>query len=263
MDWILYKDPPRSGPYNMAKDEYCLQRARDERRGIVRFYQWEQLVLTLGRNQKVLPLVNAQILKAENIPLIRRITGGWAVLHGNDLTYSVSAPRDEHLFSGGIMAIYQKLSEVFLDFFKGLSLNPTSQAYSGKQRVELGSPVCFSTPSACEILIDEKKLVGSAQRQLPTVFLQHGSIPLLPQSEILGRIFEGESPEELAEKMTDLETLGVMRNYNLESLQERLKASFEKVLGITLREEIWGEKEENEVYKRMENYPPVEHPEKQ
>src|SRR5262245_41098579 len=178
--WQLHDDGPAEGRANMAKDAVLLRRAAA---GIasLRLYGWDRLTLSVGRTQKVERQVNLDACAALDIPVVRRETGGRAVLHGSDLTYSIAAPLDGTQFQGGILGIYRHISQVFLRFFEGLGLGPQAKAYTGRERLETASPVCFVTPSAFEILLGGKKIVGSAQRQASGAFLQHGSIPLEPQ----------------------------------------------------------------------------------
>jgi lipoate-protein ligase A len=128
---------------------------------------------------------------------------------------------------------------VFLHFFRGLGLHPQVHAYSGRQRVALASANCFATPSAFEILIDGRKLVGSAQRLRAAGFLQHGSIPLSPQTETLSRIYVGLSQAQVERQMTDLGTLGVWRAGAELALQAGLVRAFEAVLDARLLPGHW------------------------
>ncbi|NIR96673.1 MAG: hypothetical protein GWO39_00800, partial [Gammaproteobacteria bacterium] len=91
-----------------------------------------------------------------------------------------------------------------------LGCEPEVKAYTGRQRVALADPICFATPSAFEILVGGRKLLGSAQRLLPKAFLQHGSLPLAPQWALLARLFRHADARALRDQMTDLQTVGVL-----------------------------------------------------
>ena len=188
------------------------------------------------------------------------MTGGRGVLHGGDLTYAVAAPTAGGRFAPGIMAIYKELSQVFLYFFQELGFDPQCKSYSGGERAELASAVCFSTPSAFEILIDGKKVVGSAQRLLPGGFLQHGSIPLEPQQETLARIFHDVEVVELQEQMTDLTTLGVWRRLNWGELAHRLAAAFADVMRVELEPRPWSGEERKQITERRGAYDTLDLP---
>ncbi|MDH4246418.1 MAG: hypothetical protein OEW39_01215, partial [Deltaproteobacteria bacterium] len=129
MRWYLYLDAPGSGPHNMAKDAFFLEHAVVTGIPTLRLYQWEPMTLSVGRTQKIEREVNLDACREAGVPLVRRSTGGRAVLHGQDLTYSVTAPLVEP-FQGGIMQVYQKLSGVFVRFFQELGLEPQVQAYT-------------------------------------------------------------------------------------------------------------------------------------
>jgi lipoate-protein ligase A len=261
--WSLLLDGNRSAAYNMAKDEYCLELTRRSGRPMLRLYGWERFVLSVGRAQQVSRQVNLAACAEAGVPMVRRITGGRAVLHGNDLTYAVTAPTALEDFQGGILPIYRRLSRVFAAFLRELGHAPEVKAYAGRERAALASPICFSTPSAFEILVGGRKLVGSAQRQLPRAFLQHGSIPLAPQDRLLARLFLGTSREAVRAQMTDLETLGVRPGLSDGALRERLVASFGRELGIGFEPAPWGEAEEREVLSLLDRYPallPAQHP---
>ncbi len=255
MSWRLILDGARSGPDNMARDEVCLAAARESGLATLRLYGWEGPVLSVGRNQRLGGEINLAACRAEGIPLVRRMTGGRGVLHGSDLTYAVAAPTRGGRFAPGIMEVYREISQVFVRFFQQLGHEPEVKAYSGGQRARMASPVCFATPSAFEILIAGKKVVGSAQRLHPGGFLQHGSIPLHPQHALLARIFNGADEKEIQANMTDLETMGVWDRFTEEEVRRRLAGAFADMLGIGGLEPMpWREEEEAQVAALMPAY---------
>lgn len=254
MDWELHLDPPGSAAWNMAKDEHCLQRARRNGLPALRLYGWERLVLSIGRSQiaeREIDLVACQTL---GVPLVRRITGGRAVLHGNDLTYAVTAPTSLEGFGGGIMPVYRTLSRVFVRFLTELGCNPRAMTYTGRQRVEQASAICFATPSAFEILVEGRKLVGSAQRLHPTALLQHGSLPLAPQWSLLAKLFKGASEADLRAQMTDLKSLGVADRHGLQELRQRLVAAFRDELGVHFLPARWDAEDDAAVRALLPHY---------
>ncbi len=255
MNWRLIIDAPRSGPENMAADDYCLTHALESGRPLLRLYAWEGAVLSVGRNQNVPRQIDLAACRELGIPVVRRMTGGRGVLHGADLTYAVASPTAGSRFAPGIMAVYREISQVFLRFFRELGFAPEAKEYSSGDRGQLASPVCFSTPSAFEILIDGKKVVGSAQRLLPRGFLQHGSIPLAPQHEVLSRIFHHAAAGAVRDQMTDLESMGVWERLNRVEVEQRLVTAFEQELGVRLERLPWSEAEEREIAARKASYP--------
>jgi lipoyl(octanoyl) transferase len=257
MEWELYQDAPASAAVNMARDEVCLERARRSGRACLRLYAWERLALSVGRAQRVDRELDPAACRAADVPLVRRITGGRAVLHGSDLTYALAAPRAHPGLGGGILPIYRSLSRVFVRFLAGLGLQPEVKAYSGRERAERVSAICFATPSAFELLVGGRKLVGSAQRLLPEAFLQHGSLPLAPQFELLARLFRGATADALRGQMTDLESLGVTARCALPELRERLARAFAEELGVTLRPAAWDAEAQARVEALLPHYAPL------
>lgn len=253
--WQVHWDSPADGRYNMAKDALLLQRAAEEGTAALRLYAWDRITLSVGRAQKVERQVDLGACAAHGIPVVRRETGGRAVLHGSDLTYSIAAPLGGPRFAGGILGIYREISEAFLHFFAGLGLGPECKAYAGRERAESASPVCFVTPSAFEILLRGKKVVGSAQRQVPRAFLQHGSIPLEPQQRLLSELFQAADAGQIAAQMTDLRGEGCYPRHSVEDLRRRLVDSFGAVFGLAFAPAPWTPADEAAVAERTAQFP--------
>ncbi len=237
MEWELHQDAAGSAAYNMAKDEVCLARSQRSGRPALRLYGWERFTLSVGRAQQVSREIDLAACRAAQVTLVRRATGGRAVLHGSDLTYAVTAPTTLPGFGGGILPIYRVLSGVFVRFLAGLGHTPQVKAYTGRQRADLASAICFATPSAFEILVDGRKLLGSAQRQVAGAFLQHGSLPLLPQWSLLARLFKGASEA---------------------ALRERLLRAFAEELGVRFVPAAWDDADEAALQALLPHYAPLE-----
>lgn len=257
--WMLYLDGPALGPYNMAKDAYCLERAVALGCPALRLYRWSRMTMSVGRTQKVEREIDLAACRREGIDMVRRETGGRAVLHGSDLTYSLSAPLRPP-FKGGVMDIYREVSRVFVRFFTGLGKSPQVKEYTTRERADQASPICFSTPSAFEILLDGKKIVGSAQRLQTAGVLQHGSIPLAPQEELLARLFLGASAGDISAQMTDLHNQGIMPGLGLDELQNRLVAAWAEIMGVSFQDAPWDERDEQAVRKLESRFPLMDYP---
>lgn len=256
--WHLHWDRVADGRTNMAKDALLLQRAAAEGQAALRLYGWDRLTLSVGRAQKVERQIDLAACAARGIPVVRRETGGRAVLHGSDITYSIAAPLDDPRFSGGILGIYREISRAFLHFFEGLELGPQAKAYAGRERAETVSPVCFVTPSAFEILLRGRKIVGSAQRQVPRAFLQHGSIPLEPQQRVLSEIFLDAPAGRITEQMTDLRSEGCYPRWGLEELRQHLVEAFGAVFGIAFAPAPWSPADDAAVARHAAAFPWIE-----
>jgi lipoate-protein ligase A len=161
----------------MAVDEAILRAvAAGEAPPTLRLYAWDPPALSLGRGQEVED-VDRRAVEAAGYDLMRRPTGGRAILHIDELTYSVTAPEREPRVSGGVVESYRRLSAGLV---RGLALLGVEEIVADEQAEsrEPEGPVCFEVPSDYEITVGGKKLVGSAQMRARSGVLQHGAVPL-------------------------------------------------------------------------------------
>ncbi len=174
--WRLLYDLPAQGAYNMAVDEAILDSVG---KGAVlptlRIYQWDPFCLSLGYGQR-LAEVDLERLSMRGWDLVRRPTGGKAILQGDELTYSGALPHDHELAQGYVVESYRRISEALMEALRLLGLQPQSEKQT-RGSTGLG-PVCFEVPSHYEITADGKKLIGSAQVRRKNGILQHGTLPL-------------------------------------------------------------------------------------
>ncbi len=174
--WRLICDTPAPGAWNMAVDSAFLQVVGSgESPPILRLYDWEPLCLSLGYGQR-LGDANLKRIERNGWGIVRRPTGGKAILHGRELTYSVTLPKDHELAQGDVVESYRRISEALIMALQVLGLSPQSERQAKGNR-GLG-PVCFEVPSHYEITAGGKKLIGSAQVRRRQGILQHGSLPL-------------------------------------------------------------------------------------
>lgn len=240
----------------MAADQVLLNQVDAGDPPVLRFYTWASPTLSLGKNQR-LDQIHTEWCQKKGVVIVRRVTGGRAVLHGRDITYSLVGDLQSSRFSGGILKIYQTIAQAFFHFFQSLGLSPQIQPHTRRQRVAQGSQVCFVVPAAFEILIDDCKIIGSAQRQTSQAFLQHGTIPLTDQTELLSHLFKNTSATTLKKKMTDLETLGILDKYSIEELWQLLAHSFEEVFHIGLDKQNWSLAEKVTIAQEEVNFQPI------
>ncbi|MGD0612573.1 MAG: lipoate--protein ligase family protein [Anaerolineales bacterium] len=176
--WRLLLTPAAPGAWNMAVDEAILEAVwRRTSLPTLRLYAWEPPCLSLGYAQ---PLSDVDLprLQAHGWDLVRRPTGGRAILHTDELTYSVAAPPDEERLAGTVLEAYHRLALALLEALHRLGLPAEIQERSAALQGPNTNPVCFEVPSSSEIIIGGKKLVGSAQARRREGVLQHGSLPL-------------------------------------------------------------------------------------
>jgi len=176
--WRLLITPPAHGSWNMAVDEAILEAVGSGRsHPTLRLYAWEPACLSLGYAQPRDDVDMAR-LQARGWELVRRPTGGRAVLHTDELTYAVIAPLDEPRVAGSVLESYHRLAQALVRALSLLSLPVQVNDAAVAPRHASTNPVCFEVPSTYEITVDGKKLVGSAQARRKEGVLQHGSLPL-------------------------------------------------------------------------------------
>ncbi|RPI28888.1 MAG: lipoate--protein ligase family protein, partial [Chloroflexota bacterium] len=150
-------------------------------------YAWQPPCLSLGYSQSSAD-VDKQRLHANGWDLVRRPTGGKAILHTDELTYSVNGPHDDPRLAGSVLESYSRLSQALLNALHLLNIPAEASELAQDAPAAKGAaqgPVCFEVPSNYEITVSGKKLIGSAQARRKEGVLQHGSLPLYGD---LGRI---------------------------------------------------------------------------
>lgn len=163
--------PPFSGPENMACDVALMDRARATGEAVVRVYSWSAPTLSFGRNQKTAGHDRAG-LEQKGIAVVRRPTGGRAILHHREITYSVTAPVEP---GDSIATDYAWINELLLDALRSLGVDAEIAHRMGRAPAPDANP-CFATATPGEITVGGRKLVGSAQYRNDGAMLQHGSI---------------------------------------------------------------------------------------
>jgi len=225
----------------MALDEALLESAgRGDAPPTLRLYAWEPACLSLGYAQ---PLgdVNFSALSANGWGLVRRPTGGRAILHTDELTYSVCGPPDEPRLAGSVLESYQVLSRALLLALQ--RMGGTAQASQTPGSIEkLQNPVCFEIPSNYEITVNGKKLIGSAQARRKYGVLQHGTLPLYGDLSRIIKVltFQDRKAQSLAsnrllERATTLENVLESRT-SWETASQAFREAFKDTLNLELIE---------------------------
>ncbi|MBI5562598.1 MAG: lipoate--protein ligase family protein [Deltaproteobacteria bacterium] len=195
-NWGLIMDAPSSGALNMAVDEAMLAalEAGAASGPSLRLYGWSEPAVSIGRNQ------DATAFAGTGMPVVRRITGGRAVLHDAEVTYSIVCPARHPLFDNGIAGAYKVISGCIIEALRGAGIH-AELARPERASGTKARDACFISPSRYEVMVDGRKLAGSAQRRLKSAFLQHGSILLGVDAEALGRVFGEEAACALMKKI--------------------------------------------------------------
>ena len=240
--WRLYISPPAIGAWNMAVDEAILESVvRGDALPTLRLYSWKPPCLSLGRSQPYAD-VDINALKTNGWDIVRRATGGRAILHTDELTYSIIAPKDNPHISGTLLESYQHLAQALLLALKTLGANVAMNEEKTERNTQ-NNPVCFETPSAYEITVDGKKLIGSAQARKKGGVLQHGSLPLTGDLRRVTQALnfpDAESRQIAAEKLlsraSTLES-ALGREIAWSAASKSFIHAFETVLDIQLKRE--------------------------
>jgi len=214
-EWRLILSQPASGAWNMGLDEAILySTAHKNTPPTLRLYDWQPATLSMGFAQPHLD-VEMNALEQELWGLVRRPTGGRAILHVDELTYAVVAADDDPLLAGSLLESYRKISHALLAGLALLNVDAVGdKTYNNGQAGKSNNPVCFETPSNYEITVGGKKLIGSAQSRKYGGILQHGSIPIKGDITRITRVLKFTSSQErqsaarnLFARATTLETV--------------------------------------------------------
>jgi len=253
--WRLIITRAGSGAWNMAVDEAILehvQAGQGKSLPTLRLYAWDPACLSLGQAQPFADVDYAQ-LNTRGWDVVRRATGGRAILHTDELTYSVTGSVEEPVLAGGVLESYNRLAQALLLAVKNLGL-PVEMRKGKANESAAPNPVCFEVPSTYEITVGGKKLIGSAQARKKEGVLQHGSLPLTGDLTRICQalVFENEAARENAARRlfgraTTVES-ALGRAVSWDEAAEAFIRAFETQLGVCLER---GELSESEA-KRAE-----------
>jgi lipoate-protein ligase A len=257
-NYRLIVNKPANGPWNMAVDEAILEAVScKEAMPTLRLYAWQPACLSLGYSQSIQD-VDLQCLKERGWGIVRRLTGGRAILHADELTYALIAPTDEALVGGSLLESYNRIAGGLLKALEILGLPVEINAHTPGLNTNAAGPVCFEMPSAYEITFRGKKLIGSAQARRKQGVLQHGSFPLYGD---LGRIiqvltFSGEGErqealERLMNRATNAETVSG-KNLDWDFVAKVFIEAFSSKLDLCFVEGELSTKELNRVHELVE-----------
>ena len=239
----------------MAVDESILEHIyRGRSNPTLRLYSWSPPCLSLGHAQSFKD-VDVKQLHAQGWDVVRRVTGGRAILHTDELTYSVTGSAEEPVLAGTILESYNRLAQALLYAVQSLSVPVEMKEYEDGHSQQKLNPVCFEVPSTYEITVNGKKLVGSAQARKKEGVLQHGSLPLFGDLTCIcdALVFENESARQnakdrlLARATTVESVLGVAPTW--ESAAQAFVEGFEAKLGIQFER---GELSQSEIHRAEE-----------
>jgi lipoyl(octanoyl) transferase len=199
--WTLVLDPAgRPGWQNMALDQALLDLADAEGRGFLRLYRWTPHCLSFGRNEPALRRYDREAIEHQGLDAVRRPTGGRAVWHADELTYSVAAPCTTF---GTPAASYQRIHELLAAAVRTLGA-PAWIATAPARTAALDAGACFASPAGGEVMVGDRKVVGSAQLRQGTALLQHGSLLLGGSQAVVTALTRGQPPADQSATLGDL-----------------------------------------------------------
>lgn len=235
--WRLLIDTiPQPGAFNMAIDEFLLRQVANKNSPpVLRLYQWSQPTLTLGRGQPVADADRGMLIQ-DNIKLLRRMTGGTAVLNDGVVSYSLAVKSDDARLAGSVAESYRGVSMALAAGFLKLGLagvradamDPVLYAQNLRER----SPVCFEIPSYYEITVDGRKLVGNSQMRIRGGVLQHGSVYIDGDIAHISRYLTAKpTPQRIRSKTITLgQALGTVLSFD--DIVYALREGFRQVLNL-------------------------------
>ena len=197
----------------------------------LRLYGWDPPALSLGKSQPSSGAHAPQVLRERGIDLVRRPTGGLAVLHDRERTYAIIGSLRHEPFRGGVLETYRSISAALEDAMHSLGVSASASSARGESpRPSLG-PACFALTSAYEIAVADRKLAGSAQLRRGRAFLQHGSIPLRADPSLLAEVLgRGVDRTSFTDLCTELD-----RVVRPQELDRALCDAFARRFGVELR----------------------------
>lgn len=178
----------RTGKENMQIDSDLLDFAikNELKEPIFRLYGWKPACVSLGRNQKD-DFLDYELLKSKNIDVVRRLTGGRALLHDKEITYSFICPESFLQNGSHIVSSYKEISQILIDKFKKLGIDLD---FGASKPIKTGFDYCMLISTGADLCYKEKKLIGSAQCRSHGYILQHGSILYDYDKNLLEEIFK-------------------------------------------------------------------------
>lgn len=220
---------------NMAIDEAILHCCKIS---TLRVYGWKPAAISVGYNQDIEKEINLQNCKKFNISIVRRLTGGKAVFHDKEVTYSFILPKDANLIPFEINESYKIIAGALIIALKKIGLN----AEMKKAPEKIKTPICFNSSNWYELLVNNKKISGSAQRRFNGEVLQHGPILIDFDYEKNASLFNSNNSEiintidNLKNRITSIknEFKNGNNKINYEKLKNAIKYGFKENFGFEM-----------------------------
>lgn len=263
--WNFINTGSKNPYYNMAKDEALLNFvSRGEIDPVIRFYTWNPATLSIGYFQRLQKEIDIDKVKEKGYGLVRRQTGGRGVLHDKELTYSVIVPESHPNMPSTVTEAYKIISQGLLEGFKNLGFETYfAIPRSKEERDKLKQPrssVCFDAPSWYELVVEGRKIAGSAQTRQKGVILQHGSIlqdididDLFDMFKFKNERLKAKMKENFVQKAVAINDIS-NQHITLNEMENAFEAGFKKGLNIDFKPLELTEKQLEEVQELEDKY---------
>ncbi|MDU2456826.1 MAG: biotin/lipoate A/B protein ligase family protein [Staphylococcus epidermidis] len=263
--WNFINTGSKNPYYNMAMDEALLNFvSRGEIDPVIRFYTWNPATLSIGYFQRLQKEIDIDKVKEKGYGLVRRQTGGRGVLHDKELTYSVIVPESHPNMPSTVTEAYKIISQGLLEGFKNLGFETYfAIPRSKEERDKLKQPrssVCFDAPSWYELVVEGRKIAGSAQTRQKGVILQHGSIlqdididDLFDMFIFKNERLKAKMKENFVQKAVAINDIS-NQHITLNEMENAFKSGFKKGLNIDFKPLELTEKQLEEVQELEDKY---------
>lgn len=263
--WNFINTGSKNPYYNMAMDEALLNFvSRGEIDPVIRFYTWNPATLSIGYFQRLQKEIDIDKVKEKGYGLVRRQTGGRGVLHDKELTYSVIVPESHPNMPSTVTEAYKIISQGLLEGFKNLGFETYfAIPRSKEERDKLKQPrssVCFDAPSWYELVVEGRKIAGSAQTRQKGVILQHGSIlqdididDLFDMFIFKNERLKAKMKENFVQKAVAINDIS-NQHITLNEMENAFESGFKKGLNIDFKPLELTEKQKEEVQELEEKY---------
>ncbi|MEB2859617.1 biotin/lipoate A/B protein ligase family protein [Staphylococcus sp. GCP4] len=263
--WNFINTGSKNPYYNMAMDEALLNFvSRGEIDPVIRFYTWNPATLSIGYFQRLQKEIDIDKVKEKGYGLVRRQTGGRGVLHDKELTYSVIVPESHPNMPSTVTEAYKIISQGLLEGFKNLGFETYfAIPRSKEERDKLKQPrssVCFDAPSWYELVVEGRKIAGSAQTRQKGVILQHGSIlqdididDLFDMFIFKNERLKTKMKENFVQKAVAINDIS-NQHITLNEMENAFESGFKKGLNIDFKPLELTEKQKEEVQELEEKY---------
>ena len=227
----------------MAADEILTSLChKEDHIPTLRLYTWSPPAISIGYFQKANSTIDTDKCKRAGTDVVRRLTGGRAILHQDEITYSICASSEKFPELGdSVRQTYKQISLAFLEVLKILGIKGEWVRSTPKPKKNTMSKPCFVSSSKYEININDKKLIGSAQRRFDKVFLQHGSIPLARNKRSLAYFLPHNEDVNKTDKLLRKQSTSIQellkQDVNLQRIIEVIKTGFSEYFKVRFQEQ--------------------------